>query len=168
MINRSVLSYLFDLVVALLVGFVAYSMFDNAPPQVRISGYITSHQNPARPPRLGETFDVHWKSTPHVRSCPGEVQIEIIQGNVIWPVMKRSVFNPKLGSTEFSPAPWPVPEWAKAGPAIYRVTTFWRCNWFQRLFPNWAIVQIGPDIPFTILPRKQDHGHSATPAAPHP
>lgn len=166
MIKR-LFTLLIDIAIAVVVAFVAYSMFDNVPPQVRLSGYITSHQSPDRFPRIGETFDVHWTSTPHIRSCPGEVQIEIIQGNIIWPVMRRTVFNPQTGATEFTPAPWPIPEWAKPGPAIYRVTTFWRCNWFQRLFPNWAIIQSGPDIPFTILPGKQDNGSSGTPAPDH-
>jgi hypothetical protein len=44
-----------------------------------------------------------------------------------------------------------VPGEAELGPAIYRVTTFFTCNWLQRVL-HWPIVQWGPDIPFTIVP----------------
>jgi hypothetical protein len=44
-----------------------------------------------------------------------------------------------------------VPREAEPGRAIYRVTTFFTCNWLQRVL-HWPIVQHGPDIPFTIVP----------------
>jgi hypothetical protein len=44
-----------------------------------------------------------------------------------------------------------VPGEAEPGSAIYRATTFFTCNWLQRVL-HWPIVQQGPDIRFTILP----------------
>ena len=156
--RRALLSFWPELLALVIVAPLSYLWLDNVPPQQRIAGYITSHEDPSRQPRLGEDFDIHWTTTRHVRDCPGIVQVEITQGNVIWPVMKRFVFNPSIGAKEFTPDPWPVPEWAHAGPATYRVTTFWDCNWFQNLIPGWSIIQVGPDIHFEILPRKSATG----------
>lgn len=138
-----------------VVGPLAYFYFDNTPPQVRLHGYITSASDPNKPPRVGENFTVHWTSTPHVRDCPGEVQVEIMQGDRIWPVLaKRKAMNPDEGNKTFTPPPWPLPGDIRPGQATYRVSTFWDCNWLQIWLPWHFITEVGPDIEFTVLPAK--------------
>jgi hypothetical protein len=132
----------------------SYYALDRQPPQVRLRGSIHATADPGRAPRLGEEFSVVWQITPHLRDCPGSVQVEIIDsGHDVHVKTTREAFNDAVGSMTIEPPPWVIPDDAKAGPAVYRVTTFWYCTWFQRLL-DWPVVQVGPDIPFMILPRR--------------
>lgn len=155
-----------ELLAVLVIGPIGYMAMDRTAPQVRERGFIIAHDVPGCAteqdaedqrcwPRIGGFFDVHWISTPHVRDCPGVVQVEVMQGNVIWPVMKRGVFNPPVGSIAVDPDPWPVPDYIRPGKAVYRVSTFWQCNLLQRVLPNFSIYQVGPDLEFHVLPRLQ-------------
>ena len=92
------------------------------------------------------------------RYCPGRVQREIIDSaKHLWPRLSgetiavwRAIPNGQ-GRGAFVTPSVHVPGEAEPGPAIYRVTTFFTCNWLQRVL-HWPIVQQGPDIPFTIVP----------------
>lgn len=147
--KHNVFSLLFALIV---VGPISWFALDREPPQTRLYGTIASAIDPTRFPRAGEEFVVTWETTPHIRDCSGLVQTEIIDNeHVIWPRLERKAFRSQLNTTILIPPTWLLPSLVAPGPATYRVTTFWYCNWFQRWFDN-PIVQIGPDVPFTVLP----------------
>lgn len=153
-----------EIVAALFAIFVvsplAYWTFDSTPPWTRISGRID-------PTPAGGWILAHWKTTPLTRRCPGIIQIEIIVGDLIWPVFSRpaktglgEAVNIEFGQHEWNPPPWPLPRDIPPGPAIYRVTSFWYCNWLQEL-DGWGISQVGPDIPFTVLPSASEERRNA-------
>jgi len=144
----------------LIGGIIVLSyqeFFDRTPPQERLSGVIFSATDPTREPRVGESFQVEWKTTPHIRDCPGEVENELKQGSSTWPFLTRSAFNPPMGSTSFLPPPWLLAS-SVPGPAVYHVTTWWYCSPLSKFLLHYfdlhfhPIIQTGPDIPFTILP----------------
>lgn len=130
-----------------VVGPLAFQAMDRKPPWYRISGSID-------PVPAGGFLTVTWQTTPLVRACPGTLQVELLSGNLIWPVFQRPVSASTLGETRFTPPPWPVPSEMPLGLAAYRVTSFWYCNWVQEFF-DWPIVQVGPDIIFTVLPEEK-------------
>lgn len=138
---------------ALLGGAYVYAYLDSAPPWVRLSGTID-------PTHAGESFTPHWHTTPLVRDCPGTLQIEIISSQakgppLIWPVLQRTVSRElHTGQTEYDPPPWPLDRDIPPGSAIYRVTSFWYCNQAQKSV-GLPIIQVGPDIPFEVLPEKK-------------
>jgi hypothetical protein len=125
---------------------IAWEVSDSTLPHVRLSGRIAET-------RAGESFEPEWATTRHVRDCPGLVQIEIIDAeDEIHIKPRREAFQPPVGSTSFTPDSWILPVDAIPGPAIYRVTTFWYCTAYELYF-NRPLVQVGPDIHFTILPK---------------
>ena len=128
-----------------IVGPILYLALDREPPWVRLRGEVIEEVH------AGGTLQIKWYTTPLQRVCPGTLQVEIISGRLIWPVLQRPVGANKLGTTEYTPAPWPVFSDIPPGPAIYRVSSFWYCNWLQEL-TGWSIVQVGPEIPFIVLP----------------
>ena len=150
-------------VIAVAVAiFVGWPAIDRSPPWTRLYGYIP-------PTAAGGEFSVHWHTTPLLGDgCPGQLQIEVQSGNVIWPVLRRSVSSSLVqGQTDYITPPWPLPLTVPPGKAIYRVTSFWYCNWFQEVM-NWPIIQVGPDIEFEVLPVKLPIGvpGPAGPAGP--
>lgn len=147
--ERPVYRHLFAAIISVGVfGPLLYMAVDRDPPWVRLSGTI-------EPARAGGDIVVTWKTTPLLRTCPGTLQIELISGKLIWPVLLRPV-SPTLrvGQTEYTPEPWPVFRDVPPGHTIYRVTSFWYCNKLQRFF-DWPIVQVGPDISFVVLPEEK-------------
>ncbi len=131
--------------ILLMLSPVAWALVDREPPWTRIEGSID-------PTNAGSEFVVHWRTTPLERECSGTIQIEISSKQAVWPVLKRTV-NPflKLGQVDYMTPPWPLAVTVPPGIAIYRATSFWYCNWVQRLL-NWPVVQVGPDIQFEVLP----------------
>ena len=125
----------------------AWWLSDREPPWVRLGGRID-------PTVAGEQFVVHWRTTPFKRFCPGLVQVEIISGNIIWPVLRRNVSRDTyVGQTQYITDPWPLDSDVPPGMVTYRVSTFWYCNWLQEWI-NWPIIQVGPFIRFVALPKK--------------
>ena len=141
-----------DAVILAVMFPLAWQVSDRQPPWVRLSGMIEDT-------RAGEPFVVKWLNTPNLRYCPGVVQVEIISGPLIWPVMRRAVGTADLpaGETEYNTPPWPLPSEVPPGNAIYRVTTFWYCNWVQKHL-DWPVKQVGPDIQFKVLPARSRQG----------
>ncbi len=136
----------YQIIILALLSPFAWMIADREPPWTRLSGHI----DPTMP---GDTFVVHWKTTPLKRWCPGLVQTEIISGSIIWPVLRRRVSSEMyVGQIDYDTQPWPLDADTLPGRAIYRVTTFWYCNWLQDRL-NWPIIQVGPDIPFVVLPK---------------
>jgi hypothetical protein len=132
----------------LVVGPPAWVASDREPPWVRLHGTI-------EPTHAGGKLIAHWHTTPLKRACPGTLQIEIISGRLIWPVLQRPV-NDQLvvGQTDYTPPAWPLSRDVPPGPAMYRVTSFWTCNWLQN-YLDWPVVQVGPELPFIVLPEEK-------------
>ena len=137
--------------------------FDREPPWIRIEGALD-------PPAVqrGHEVQAHFIAVlpqperTEPRYCPGRVQREIIDSaKHLWPRLStetiavwRAIPNGQGRGELITPPALPparVPPEAELGSAIYRVTTFFTCNWLQRVL-HWPIVQQGPDIPFTIVP----------------
>lgn len=134
-----------EMIAIIITAVVGWPIIDRRPPWERLYGEIA-------PTHAGAEFPVTWHTTPLREACPGQLQIEIQSGKVIWPVLRRQVSDTLvLGQTSYTTAPWPLAITVPPGKAIYRVTSFWYCNWFQELF-NWPVIQVGPDIEFTVLP----------------
>lgn len=155
-VERPVLRHIISATIAICVfGPLLYlSTVAREPPWVRLRGEIS-------PTHAGGQLAVKWHTTPLVRACPGTLQIEIISRDpvtgrpLIWPFLSRPVSNELvIGQTEYDTPPWPLFSDIPPGPATYRVTSFWFCNKFQKQF-NWPIVQVGPDIQFTVLPEEK-------------
>jgi hypothetical protein len=136
------------LITLLIAAPLAYFAADRTPPWKRLSGEI-------EPVHAGDQLTVHWHTTEMVRACPGTVQVEIISGRLIWPTLAGQVTADEkiVGRSDYTPPPWPVDQRVPPGTATYRVTTHWYCNWLQSWL-DWPIEQIGPDVPFTVLPRR--------------
>lgn len=148
-VDRALYRHLLSAFFAVCVcGPFLYWALDREPPWVRLSGTI-------EPAEAGGYFRVHWQTTPLKRACGGTLQIEIMSGRLIWPVLLRPVSEQlKIGQTEYTPEPWPVFSDIPPGEATYRVTSFWYCNWMQSFF-DWPIVQVGPDIKFIVLKQER-------------
>jgi len=139
------LEIMLEVIAVVLTVFIGWPIIDRRPPWVRLYGHI-------EPTHAGGEFSVQWHTTPLREGCPGQLQIEVQSGKVIWPVLRRQVSDTLvLGQTSYKTAPWPLALTVPPGKAIYRVTSFWYCNWFQEMF-NWPIIQVGPDIEFEVLP----------------
>ena len=146
-------------IAAAVAASLAWMAFDREPPWIRIEGALD-------PPAVqrGHEVQAHFIAVlpqpeqTEPRYCPGRVQREIIDSaKHLWPRLSgetiavwRAIPNGQ-GRGEFVTPGVLVPKEAEPGPAIYRVTTFFTCNWLQRVL-HWPIVQQGPDIPFTIVP----------------
>ena len=146
-------------IAAAVAASLAWMAFDREPPWIRIEGALD-------PPAVqrGHEVQAHFIAVlpqperTEPRYCPGRVQREIIDSaKHLWPRLSgetiavwRAIPN-EQGRGEFVTPSVHVPGEAEPGPAIYRVTTFFTCNWLQRVL-HWPIVQWGPDIPFTIVP----------------
>jgi hypothetical protein len=146
-------------IAAALAAWLALMAFDREPPWIRIGGTLD-------PPAVqrGHQVQAHFIAVlpqpeqTEPRYCPGRVQREIIDSaKHLWPRLSgetvavwRAIPNGQ-GRGEFVTPRVFVPNEAEPGPATYRVTTFFTCNWLQRVL-HWPIVQQGPDIPFTIVP----------------
>jgi len=132
-----------------IIGPIIYEARDRERPWTRLQGEID-------PTHVGQSFQVRWHATPLVRSCPGTIQIEIISGSLIWPVLQRPVNTRiRIGQVDYLTSPWPLYRDVPPGPATYRVTTFWYCNRLQELL-DWPIVQVGPEIKFLALPAEDE------------
>jgi hypothetical protein len=146
-------------IAAAVAGWIALMAFDRAPPWIRIEGTLD-------PPAVqrGHEVQAHYIAVlpqpeqTEPRHCPGRVQREIIDSaRHLWPRLSgetvavwHAIPN-EQGRGEFVTPPVQVPSQAEPGPAIYRATTFFTCNWLQRVL-HWPIIQQGPDIHFTIEP----------------
>ena len=149
---KRIFPILFQVVVLTLVGYVTWVAVDREPPQWRLSGTISVPGRPGEMPVAGTIFIVTWKTTPHIRDCPGIVESEVFDSeHNTWPRPLRGPYEPAPGAISFTPDPWFLPGLAAPGPAVYRVTTFWYCTWFEWWFAR-PVVQVGPDIEFTIMP----------------
>lgn len=148
-IERAIYRHVFAAIVSIgICGPFIYMAVDREPPWTRLSGTI-------EPVSAGGYLTVHWKTTPLVKVCPGTLQVEIISGNLIWPVLQRPVSSSlRLGQVDYTPEPWPVFRDVPPGETTYRVTSFWYCNWLQR-FLDWPVIQVGPDIKFLVLPEEK-------------
>jgi hypothetical protein len=135
---------IFDIAVLAALSPFAWMIADREPPWVRLYGTIA-------PTHAGGEFNVEWHTTPLVRECGGYLQVEILSGMVVWPVLRRQI-NPNLnvGQTTYKAPPWPLPLTVPPGKATYRVTSFWFCNSLQE-YLGWPIIQVGPDIEFEVL-----------------
>ena len=146
-------------IAAAVAAWLALMALDREPPWIRIAGTLD-------PPTVQRGYEVqaHFIAVlpqpeqTQPRHCPGRVQREIIDSaKHLWPRLSGetvAVWRPipnGQGRGEFVTPRVLVPREADPGPAIYRVTTFFTCNWLQRVM-HWPIVQQGPDIPFTIVP----------------
>lgn len=137
-----------EVIILILLSPFAWWLADRDPPWVRLKGYIA-------PTPAGTEFVVDWTTTPLVRECKGQIQIEIISGYMIWPVLRRQI-NPALvvGMTHYVTPPWVLDSDVPPGKTTYRVTTFWYCNWLQEVL-HIPVIQVGPEIEFETLPRRR-------------
>ncbi len=144
-------------IIAALSPFI-WMASDRSPPWIRVAGSLS----PSAVNRGNMVQATFIAKLPHdgqiePRYCPGNVQREIIDsGRNLWPKLTAQtvgVWKPIPDDVEhkgsFTTPPVLVPSTAEKGKAIYRVTTFFYCNWLQRVL-NWPIVQTGPDIEFEI------------------
>jgi len=139
------LEIILEVIAVVLTIIIGWPIVDRRPPWVRLYGEI-------KPTHAGGEFSVTWRTTPLREQCPGQLQIEIQSGKIIWPVLRRQVSDTLfIGQTSYVTPPWPLALTVPPGKATYRVTSFWYCNWFQELF-NWPVIQVGPDIEFEVLP----------------
>lgn len=135
-----------------VIGPIAWMAFDRNPPWWRLHGTV----EPYRVHR-GERITATYTASPLTRYCPGKVQREVIdvQRN-LWPKLSASTVasweqdHDAVTGTVITPGVI-IPPSAAYGSAVYRVTTFWYCNPLQRWL-DWPIVQVGPDLPFEIIP----------------
>jgi hypothetical protein len=146
-------------IAAAVAAWLVLMAFNREPPWIRIEGTLD-------PPAVqrGHQVQAHFiavlpEPEQHApRYCPGRVQREIVDNaRHVWPRLSgetvavwRAIPNGQ-GRGEFVTPSVRVPDEAEPGPAIYRVTTFFTCNWLQRVL-HWPIIQQGPDLPFTVLP----------------
>lgn len=137
--------FIIDALFFLALSPFAWWLADREPPWIRIWGEI-------QPTRAGDLFSVHWHTTPLSRECPGTLQVEVMSGYVVWPVLRRQVNSElNIGQIDYIAPPWPLAISVPRGTAKYRVTSFWFCNWMQEWL-NWPIIQVGPDVEFEVLP----------------
>lgn len=151
-LRQEIIAIVFALVI---VAPLMWWASDRAPPVWRVSGEL----EPSSVVR-GEKAHVRFRVVKRTRTdCPGRVQQEIVDSqNTIFSKLGRAT-----GPSRYEPDTWgdpryeilvgqdvTIPEQAAPGPAIFRTVTFRYCNWVHSFF-SWPIVQIGPDIRFTIL-----------------
>ncbi len=140
-------------IVALLILPFAWMALDRTPPLILHDGTIT----PAivRPGQSG--IQVEWRAKFSGRDCEGLSQREVVDARLnLWPQLARArkgnfiadEGNPNEGAVK-TPA-LAIPEQISAGPATYRVTQFYYCNWLQKKL-DWPIVQTSPPIRFEVV-----------------
>jgi hypothetical protein len=136
-----------------LFGPLFFMALDREPPFKRLEGSLV----PDRVDRGGSAV-VRYVTTKRFRSdCPGQVQQEIVDSqNTIFSKLARETgpsrweeFPGDPRKEIFYGRPVAIPEQAAPGRALFRTVTFRYCNFVQRLL-HWPIVQIGPDLHFTI------------------
>lgn len=141
---------------ALLAAAFAPLIFmslDREPPFTRIHGSLIPDQ--VEP---GGFVAVRFITTKRSRdNCPGTVQQEIVDSqNTIYSKLVREAGPAKweqdpgdIHQEIFYGYPVAVPVQAAPGKALFRTVTFRYCNSLQR-WMHWPIIQIGPDLWFTI------------------
>lgn len=138
-----------------MVWVTSYAI-DRTPPFVRLYGHLI-------PDKVlpGDFVQVRYIVTKRVRptdACPGQLQQEIVDSEktIISKAVREtgpSKWEPHPDNTHlevFTGHPVQIPIGMAPGPAIFRTATFRLCNQFQYIM-RWPIVQVGPDLPFTIL-----------------
>jgi hypothetical protein len=138
------------IVALFIIGPFLYLAMDRSNPWIRISGTLEPSIVEA-----GTETTATFRVTRFTRYCEGTVQREIIDSQKnIFPKLSRQTVGiwepteiPDVGTIATPPVI--IPDLAAPGPAIYRVQTFFYCNWLQKVF-QWPIIQVGPDIEFMI------------------
>jgi len=142
-------------VVALLIfAPIFYMALDREPPVTRLFGSMV----PDVVVQGGETAVRYTTTRRNRQDCPGVVQQEIIDSlNTIYSKLARQTGPAKWEDDPYVPDreifyghPVAIPLQAAPGPAIFRTVTFRYCNPLQRWL-HWPIIQVGPDLPFTIV-----------------
>lgn len=145
--------FLPQIVALFILGPLAWLAFDRTPPLLLYDGAI----EPNIVHRGQEGITVTWRATFSGRDCPGQSQRELVDSHrSIWPQLARArkgIFKPdapdSMIGTVVTP-PLSIPEMVP-GPATYKVTQFYYCNWLQRIL-HWPIVQSSPYIRFEVAP----------------
>lgn len=106
-------------------------------------------------------IEVVWQAHFSGRDCPGDTQRELIDSQAnLWPKLRRArggVFHPRQGTPRegtVTTPPLDIPSQMEPGPAEYRVTQFYYCNWLQRVL-HWPIIETSEAIPFMVIPRRE-------------
>ena len=152
--RHALLAHVTGAILALCVfGPLFYMAMDREPPFTRLTGTLV----PDAVDRGGNVA-VRFVTTRRYRSdCPGQVQQEIVDSqNTIFSKLVRETGPSRWEDDPTNPSreifygrPVGIPEQAAPGRALFRTVTFRYCNVLQRTL-HWPIIQIGPDIFFTI------------------
>lgn len=136
----------------LIVAPLLYMALEREPTFTLLDGALIPS-----PIKRGEKAQVIWHVKFSGSFCEGKMQREIIDSRrQLWPYVIRDrsarfvadPTNPGYGWIET--APLQLPDGIATGPATYRVTVFWYCNWLQRKL-EWPIVVDRPVINFEVL-----------------
>lgn len=140
-----------QMVAFLVAAPLAWMAFDRNPPLRLYNGVII--------PMIvvpGENVRVVWRAHFSGRDCPGLTQREIVDSKSnIWPKVlrgRRGVFvpdSPGLATGAVKTPTLEIPEQIAPGPAYYKVTQFYYCNFLQRWLA-WPIVAASPNIRFEV------------------
>jgi hypothetical protein len=139
-------------IVAIFFGYLTWLAMDRTPPLILFDGKVT----PAIVRKGQEGVKVVWDADFAGRDCPGYSQRELVDsGHHLWPELRRAragIFkadpdHPLTGKVVTPPLIIPN---LLPGPARYRVTQFYYCNWLQRLL-EWPIIQTSPFIKFEVV-----------------
>lgn len=151
--KRSHYFFVPQILALVVVGPLAWMAFDRAPPLDLYDGIIDPNDLPK-----GGTASVTWRATFSGRDCPGATQRELVDSRRgLWPQLTRErkgVFKPDEDNSRqgtVTTPPLELPEGMSSGPATYRVTNFYYCNWLQHAL-HWPIVRVSPPIHFEVLP----------------
>lgn len=148
--------FLPPLIALLVVAPVAWMLFiDRAPPLVLYDGHLVPDK--VYPGQVN--VQVLWRARFAGRDCGGYSQRELVDAQAnLWPKLtqpRAGIFHPSPGNpmdgTVTTP-PLEIPPQMTLGPARYRVTQFYYCNWLQRWL-DMPIVQTSVAIELEVVER---------------
>lgn len=133
--------WIFGSIIALLLGFLSFMVFDSAPPYEWDGGEV--HPDPAPD---GAQISVCWKLRIN-RICPGTIQRQIIDSRA-----EVHNYDPVLAAAKEDVSAhfcvtFALPLGLPRGPAKYRVHAAYACNPLQYV---WPIRVTTPEITFTL------------------
>jgi len=135
----------------LIVAPLLWMALDREPTFTLLEGSIIPN-----PIRRGETATIVWRVKYSGSVCEGKMQREIIDARrQLWPYVIRergAKYHPDPdypGYGWIETVPLTLPDGIAPGPASYRATVFWYCNWLQRQL-EWPIVVDRPVITFEV------------------
>lgn len=133
-----------------VAGPIAWQVFDRTLPFERTSGLILPPD-----PHPGSQMTVKWEGRIN-RHCSGTIRREIIdsQGKVHQIADVPSDITVLVSPTSFKRT-FTLPSSVVPGPAFYKSTSYFVCNWTQRW---WPIKGEFPAIPFNVQPFPEDMG----------